>query len=795
MMSKNYVVSVKDLKNVCDTDIFQFQTTKEIEPLREIIGQERATRALRFGLSIKRRGYNIYVSGLTGTGRNSYAYFLTKKHAQNKGQLNDWCYVYNFDKPENPTALKFKAGKGRIFKDEVDDVISNLKIGIPNTFLSKEYENKKNIIYDKYHKMVEDVIDKLNDIAQKYDFVFKKTDSGLASIPLVDGRPMTEEELENISEEEIKNIREASNQLSIAAFDMLKKIKDLEGNLREAIKELKSKIASELVDDYINPLKKKYESNSSIVAYLDSTKNDILRNLNKFINDETKQVSNNLLIRGQSTEDFFKRYEVNLFIDNSKNNDNLVIREMNPTYYNLLGKIEYVSEMGMLRTDHTMIKPGAIHEANGGYLILQAKDVIASKFAWEGLKRALSTEQIKIENINRGEVIAETIKPEPIPLDLKIILIGDYFTYQYLYMYDDDFKKFFKIRADFDVEMERNNKNMKKLAAFIACQCKDEGLKDFDRTAIARIIEFSSRLAEDKRKLTARFNELVEIIYEADAWAESEGESVVTENHVKRAIEEKIYRNNKYEEKLQELIENDVILIDTHDKRIGEINGLAVMDSGQYSFGRPNKITASTYAGKDGIINIEREVEQSGNIHDKGVLILSGYLGEKYAKEMYLSLSASITFEQSYDGIDGDSASSTELYALLSSLADLPINQGIAVTGSVNQKGIIQPIGGVNEKIEGYYKVCKAKGIKGNEGVIIPKKNIDNLMLSDEVIKAVEEGEFTIYAVETIDEGIEILTGLPAGKLDEEGQYPEGTVNCLVQLKLEEYANINKEYE
>lgn len=794
-MLKKYIVPVKDLKNTCDANIFKFQTTSELEPLREIIGQERATRALKFGLSIKRRGYNIYVSGLTGTGRNSYTYFLTKKYARNKGTINDWCYVYNFDKPENPIALKFKAGEGRIFKNEVDNIISNLKIRIPNTFLSKEYENKKNDIYDKYHNMVEKVIDELNNTAQKYNFVFKKTDNGLVSIPLIDGRPMTEEEIEKISEEEIRKIRELSNQLSIAAFDMLKEIKDLESSLRDAIKELKGKIASEIIDNYINPLKKKYKTNSKIVDYLESIKKDIVKNLNKFVNDESNKVNNNLLLRGQNTEDFFKRYEVNLFIDNSKTKGNLVIREMNPTYYNLLGKIEYVSEMGMLKTDHTMIKPGAIHEANGGYLILQAKDVLNSKYAWEGLKRALSTEQVKIENINRGEVIAETIKPEPIPLDLKVILIGDDFTYQYLYIYDDDFKKLFKIRADFDVEMERNDKNIQKIASFIACQCEDEGLKDFDKTAVARIIEFSSRLAEDKRKLTAKFNELVEVIYEADAWAECEGEDIVTEKHVKKAIEEKIYRNNKYEEKLQELIKNDVILIDTYGKKIGEINGLAVMDSGQYSFGRPNKITVSTYAGKDGIINIEREVEQSGNIHDKGVLILSGYLGEKYAKEMHLSLSASITFEQSYDGIDGDSASSTELYALLSSLADLPINQGIAVTGSVNQKGIVQPIGGVNEKIEGYYKVCKAKGFKGGEGVIIPKKNVDNLMLNDEVIEAVKEGKFTIYAVETIDEGIEILTGVPAGELNEEGQYPEGTVNYLVQSKLEEYANINKEYE
>jgi lon-related putative ATP-dependent protease len=795
-MAKNLTVPVEKLTNLCPLSIFDFETTDELPSSKEIIGQERAMKALKFGLSVKKKGYNIFVSGITGTGRNSYSYSIANEFANKKKIPDDWCYVYNFKKPENPKAIKLKSGEGKLFKRRVEKVLSLLKADIPKALTSKEYENRKNIIYHQYEKKFEEIIDKLNDIARDYNFVFKQTESGLVSIPLINNRPMTEDELNQLTDEDIAVLKENSSKLSAESYDMFKEIRKIEDELKNNVRKLREETVLKAIELYITPIIKDFKGNKDIEDYLHEMERDIIENIDEFLEKENTNSKLNIILgKTNGNEDFFKRYEINLFIDNSDKEGAPVIRETNPNYYNLLGKIEYVNELGVLKTDHTRIKPGAVHEANGGYLIIQAKDILTSPYAWEGLKRALISEEVKIENISKGSIVAETIRPEPIPIDIKVIIIGDYNTYQLLYNFDDDFKKLFRIRADFDIEMDRNEENIKKLSSFIASHCQDEGLRNFDKTAVAKIVEYSSRLAENQNKLTARFNEIVEILYEADEWAECLNDDIITEKHVQKAIDEKIYRNNKYEEKLQELIKEGILLIDTNGWEIGQINGLAVMDSGQYTFGRPNKITVSTFVGKDGIINIEREVEKSGNIHDKGVLILSGYLGSKYAKEKPLSLSASITFEQSYNMIDGDSASSTELYALLSSLSELPINQAIAVTGSVNQKGVIQPIGGVNEKIEGYYKICKIKGFKGGEGVIIPHQNIDNLMLSNEVIGAVKEGKFTIYAVKTVDEGIEILTGVPAGKRDEKGRYPIGTLNYFVQNKLDKYANINKEYE
>ncbi|EOC99546.1 Lon protease family protein [Caldisalinibacter kiritimatiensis] len=795
-MRKDLKIPFDKLKKKCNIEILNFNTTAQLSMSREIIGQERAMKALRFGLSVKRKGYNIFVSGVTGTGRNSYTYSVAKEFAREKHAPDDLCYVYNFEKPENPKLISLNSGKGIVFKKKIEYMVRKIKRDLPKAFTSKEYENKKNLIYSQYDKKIKEIIENLNEIAKEYGFMFKENDGNLVSIPLVNGHPMTEKEIIDLTEEEISEIKENSNKLSRETFDYFKKIRQLEEQSRNRIKQLKEEIALKVVDTHVMPIIDEFEDNKQIKKYLYEVEDDIIKNINEFLDNEKTDQAKLLLTKGKISKDFFKRYEVNLFIDNSDKKGAPVIKETNPDYYNLLGQIEYVNELGVNKTDHTRIKPGAIHLANGGYLIIQAKDILTSPYAWHGLKRALNTGKAKIENIGKGQgnMIVESIKPEPIPIDLKVMIIGDYHTYQLLYNYDNDFKKLFRIRADFDIEMERNKQNINKLASFIACHCKDEKLKAFDKSAVGKIVEFSSRLAEDKRKLTARFNEIVEILYEADAWADFKGDSIVTEEHVKKAIQEKVYRNNKYEQKLHELFKDETILIQTSGYEVGQINGLAVINTGQYTFGKPNKITVSTFVGKDGIINIEREVKQSGKLHDKGVLILSGYLGEKYANNKPLSLSASITFEQSYSVIDGDSASSTELYALISSLAEVPINQAIAVTGSVNQKGVIQPIGGVNEKIEGYFKVCKEKGFSGGEGVMIPHQNMNNLMLNDEVIEAVKEGKFSIYVVKTIDEGIEILTGMPAGIKDRYGNYPKGTINNLVQKKLNSFARIYKDF-
>lgn len=791
-MREKYELPYNILRKKCDPSMFKYDTTEKIPVSRELIGQKRAMEALKFGLSVKRKGYNIYVSGLTGTGKNSYSYLVAKDFSKNKKTPKDWCYVFNFKRPNSPKAISLFPGLGKVFKIDVKDAINNIKMDIPKILSSKEYEDSKNIIYTQNQKKAEDVIDELNEVAKDYGFVFKQTEKGILSIPLVGDRPMTDKEIENLSEEEVEEIKKSSNELSNKTFDYVQRIRDIENNLKSEMKKLKEEKVLEISSLYIDPLIEKFKEQEGIENYFSNMKEDIIQNFQMFLDDNKDNYIENILSPTNEKEGFFKRYEVNLFIDNKDVEGAPVIREMNPNYHNLLGKIEYVNELGGLRTDHTKIRPGSMHEANSGYLIIQAKDILQSRIAWEGLKRAISAEEIVIENITGLNIISETLRPEPIPIDTKVIIIGDYLTYHLLYQYDEDFKKLFKIRADFDVEMERNEENIEKIGSFVAYQCREESLKPFDRTALAAIIDLSSRISGNQNKLTARFNELVEILYEADAWATKENKNIVVKEDVERAISNKVYRNNIYEEKLLGLIENNTLLIDTEGYRIGEINGLAIMSVGQYTFGKPNKITVNTFSGKEGIINIEREVGQSGNIYDKGVLILGGYLGEKYAKTTQLSMTASITFEQSYDGVDGDSASSTEIYALLSSLANIPINQAIAVTGSVNQKGVIQPIGGINEKIEGYYNVCKLKGFRGGEGVIIPYKNLDNLMLNDEVVVAVKDGKFKIYAIETIDEGIEILTGVRAGKINKRGNYEEGTINYLVQKRLEEYSQMSK---
>ncbi|MFA5577584.1 MAG: ATP-binding protein [Tissierellaceae bacterium] len=792
-MSEKYIIPIERLRNQCNPNVFPFETTEKWAAKRELIGQDRAMEALKYGLTMKRKGYNIYVSGYTGTGRNSYSFLVAKEFADKRQVPRDWCYVYNFKRPTCPKAISLEAGEGQIFRQEIEAAIKSIGREIPKVLNSKEYDDNKNAIFNENKRLAEQILLELNSMAKAYNFVFRQTDKGIMSIPLIGNRPMTDEEMGKLTEDEIESLGNISIELTQKSFEYIKRVKAVEDKMKNEIKKLKEEYVLLAATNFIGPIQVKYRENEGIYNFLLDMKSDIVKNYGMFMEKEDDNIMENLLLQGGRKEESLKRYAINLFIDNSNKKGAPLIREMNPNYYNLFGKIEYVNEMGVAKTDHTRIKPGSMHEANGGYIIIQAKDILQNKLAWDGLKRAMATEELKIENVYVSNLTSETLRPEAIELDIKVIIVGDYYTYHLLYAYDEDFRKLFRIRADFDTEMERNKENILKIGDFVAYQCKEENLLPFDRAALASIVDISSRIADEKGKLTASFSQLIEIIYEADGWAVSEGKKMVAREDVEKAILKKQYRNNSYEEKLLELIENETIIIDTVGEKIGEINGLAVIDLGQYAFGRPTKITANTYFGKDGIINIEKEADQSGNIHNKGVLILGGYLGGKYANDIQLSMTASITMEQSYDGIDGDSASSTELYAILSSLGDIPLKQGIAVTGSVNQKGIIQPIGGVNEKIEGFYKVCKLKGFNGGEGVIIPSKNIDNLMLNDEVIEAVRKGIFTIYAVDTIDQGIEILTGLRAGELGENGEYEEDTVNALVQEKLIYYSSLSKE--
>jgi len=790
-MIEKFKVSLDKLKNECNTECFKFNSTADLVPLQGIIGQERAAQALDFGLSIKKKGYNIFVAGQSGTGRNSYVKLIADSKASQKEVPDDWVYVYNFKNPHSPLALNLKPGQGKEFIKDMEDTVKLLKKEVENAFTSKDYENMKNVLIQQYEGFTEQYIKKLNEVAEKYDFRFTQTEKGLISLPLKEGHPMSEADYKSLTPQEFEELKKKGSKLNLESIEIFNELRELEIDFREKLKELDAETARKVVDFHIEKLKIKFNHGDKSIEYFHMLKDDIVEHIDKFVKDNDSSANNPLaMFQMKSSEAFFDRYKVNLFIDNSERKCAPVIIESNPTYYNLVGSVEYKNEMGVMKTDFTQIKPGALHEANGGYLILQAKDVLTNPFAWNGLKRSLTTGEINIEGLGKqlGYVVTTSLKPQPIPVNLKVILIGDSYTYYVLYNYDEQFKKLFKIMADFDIEMSRNEENMLKMARFIATHCEKEKLRHFNREAVGKVIEYSSRLAANQNKLSSMFNQIVEILYEADSWAEVDGDDIVNVKHIDKAITGKVFRNNKYEEKVLEMFKEGDYLIDVDGEKIGEINGLAVTGTGEYSFGKPSKITVSTYRGKAGIINIEREAKTSGKIHDKGVMIISGYLGYKYAQEKPLALSASIVFEQLYSGVDGDSASSTELYAILSSISKVPIRQYIAVTGSVNQRGEIQPIGGVNEKIEGFFKVCKLKGLTGKQGVMIPHQNVKNLMLKKEIIEAVREGKFHVYSVKTIDEGIEILTGVPAGEKDEKGNYPEGTIHYIVTNKLKELA-------
>lgn len=767
-----YKVSEDNLKFKCSLDDLYFKTTEDIEPLGGIIGQDRAVTSIEFGLKMKHKGYNIYIAGVSGIGRTNYAKSLIKKNIKFNENLKDWIYVNNFRNNNEPVALSFKAGVGKEFKNDIDDIIEKLKVEIPKIFNSKEYENHNRLLMTELENNIHSIIDELNEFAKPKGFKFQITERGLLSVPIKeDGQLMEEPELGNLTPSEIRELRERGLKLNQESKEYIDKIKSCEDIYKNKSNELDRNVGRSLVGFYGQYLLTKYGEDEKVNKYINALCNDIVNNIAKFKKepeDDKKDAMALLGIMPNKRDDkFLNRYRVNLFIDNSECKECKIIVESNPTYYNLTGSIEYKNEMGSLTTSFMEIKPGAIHKANGGFLIINVRDLLSNPFSWECLKRTLKTEKINIESLNKqyGYLVTSTLKPEPIDLDLKVILIGDSYYYNLLYAYEDDFRNLFKIMADFDIEVDRNKDNIYKTVQLISNKCKESNLKHFDKSAVERLIEYSTRISDDKDKLSARFNKIVDIIYEADAVTD-DYELYVTRKDVDKAIKQKIYRNNKYEEKLNEMFENGTLLIDLDGEKVGQINGLAVMGTGEYSFGKPSKITASTYRGRRGIINIEREIKKSGSIHDKGVLILSGYLGNRYGKEKPLSISTSITFEQNYNGIDGDSASSTELYAIISSIADIPIKQYIAVTGSVSQKGEIQPIGGVNEKIEGFFDVCKIKGFTGKQGVMIPIQNVRNLILKDEIIEAVKEGSFNIYAISNIDEGLEILTGKSKEEID-----------------------------
>lgn len=777
-MKKRYDIPSDKLKCYCESDIFSFESTAELEPFKNgIIGQRRAVDAIETGMRIEQEGYNIYISGVTGSGRSTYAKTIAEKKAKKKEIPEDLVYVFNFENPEKPKAMKLPPGTGMLLESDMENIIKDLKEEIPEVFKGEEYDEAKNKIMSQYQEKSNEIMEEFNKEIRKEGFTLQNTARGTVPVPIdEEGNVIKQDEFQKLAEEKKTELREKSQQIQNDMEKMMRRIREIKADAQEKLKEMEKKLSLSVIEPRINRLKDKYDDISEIQQYLERVKHDITQNLDKFKDggdeDSQQQALSQLFKQDSDDGQFFVRYKVNLIVDNKELEGAPVIFESNPTYYNLFGKIEAKSQFGTLTTDFTMIRSGDIHEANGGYLIMKAKDVLTKPFAWDTLKRILINQEIIVENIGEQyrSVPISGLKPEGIPIDVKIILIGNPYIYQLLYHYDEEFKKLFKIRADFDYEMKRNKENMRNFASFIASVCRNEDLNHFKPKAVAKVVEYGSRMSEDKDKMTARFNQILELIYEANALSEVNGHDLVEREDVKQAIDGKIKRSNLIEEKIQEKIEDEHILVDVEGKQTGQINGLSVYQTGQYSFGRPTKITAQTFLGQEGVINIEREAEMSGKIHNKAVLIFSGYLGSKYAQETPISLNASLAFEQSYGGIDGDSATAAELIAILSSISGYPIRQDMAITGSMNQKGEIQPIGGVNEKIEGFYKVCKNKKITDNQGVVIPEQNIDNLMLKEEIIKAINEDKFHLYAISNIDEAIEIMFDRPAEEVHKKVQ-------------------------
>ncbi|HHV79688.1 MAG TPA: AAA family ATPase [Firmicutes bacterium] len=753
-------VAPEKLKAVCDPNLFPCDTTDGVEPLAEIIGQERAVRAMEFGLSCKGKGYNIFISGITGSGRTTYARKAVTRVAALQPTPGDWVYVYNFKDPDRPVSIPLPPGKAVEFAADMDELVEELRREVPKRFESEDYERRRDALVQAYQQASQSILEELQQFAASKDVAITRTPTGFATLPVLGGKPVPPEEFEKLDartkEAFTANAREVQQRLA----DFLRRSRELEKELKSRLKQLDQGLGHALAGALVKELAKKYADNAEIVDYLNGLEQDIVENLSLFLEDENDQ-------DGDRKKISLTRYKVNVLVNNLNTQGAPVVFETNPTYFNLFGRLEYRSVMGALATDFTMIKPGAIHRANGGYLIIQAGDVLKNPFAWDGLKRVLNNGEVRIESMAeqlRTEAIA-TLHPEPIPVDVKVILIGSPHVYQLLYTYDEDFQKLFKIKAEFDVSMERTPENIRKYASFVRSISERESLKPFTRDALAGIVEYSSRLVEDQERLSTRFNEIVEVIREASAWADLEGKSLVTIAEVKKALEEKVYRSNLVEKRLLDMVARGQILIDVSGEKVGQVNGLAVLNLGDYVFGKPSKITARVFPGRSGVVNIERETEMSGRIHSKGVMILSGYLGGRYAEAAPLGLAASLCFEQLYEEIEGDSASSAELYALISAIAGVPLKQSVAVTGSVNQFGEIQPVGGVTYKVEGFYQVCKLKGLDGNQGVVIPSSNVSNLMLKDEVVQAVKEGAFNVWAVDTVDQALELLTGISADEV------------------------------
>ena len=779
----------------CDPATLSFSTTAELDGFPDAAVQTRALEAIRFGVEMPSDGYNLFVMGPTGVGKHTLTHRVLQAKAQNDPIPPDWCYVHNFKEPHAPCAITFPPGRGTQFRDDMQRLVEDLQGSITAAFESEDYQRRIQELEEAFKERQEQMFEKLAAEAVEQGIRLLRTPAGFVFAPIKNGEVVGPDEFAQLPAEEQDAIKHKIESFQGRMQELMRSMLQWAKESREKVRQLNRDVALTAVGHLIDELKARHAEHARVIEYLDAVQADVLDNLAQFRRSAPEGAGPVLLTGGTAEGGPADRYAVNVIVAHGAAQGAPVVTENHPSYQNLVGRVEQRAQMGMLVTDFTLIKPGALHRANGGYLLLDARKVLMQPFAWEALKMSLEAGEIRIESLGQMLSLVSTVslEPEHIPLDAKVVLVGDRFIYYLLQSLDPDFKKLFKVSADFEERIDRDAENDALYARLIASIVRRHELRDLDRDAVARVIEEGARMLGDAEKLTTQVGDIADLLREASFWAEKAGRDTVSAEDVERAIEMKERRVDRVRRRIQEEIRRDTILIDTEGERVAQINGLSVLDLGDFRFGQPNRITASVRAGRGGVVDIEREVKLGGPFHSKGVLILSSLLASRYAKEKPLSLSASLVFEQSYGQVEGDSASVAETCALLSALAEVPIKQSIAVTGSINQHGDVQPIGGVNEKIEGFFDVCMQRGSNGSQGVVIPDSNVKHLMLRRDVVAAAEAGRFAVYAVKTIDEAVEILTGVPAGIADASGRYPDGTLNARVQRRLESLYEKRKE--
>ncbi|MBI2956495.1 MAG: AAA family ATPase [Acidobacteria bacterium] len=791
----------------CDPKLFDFETTAELEPLDTIIGQERALKAIKLGVELYGSGYNIFICGLSGTGRATTVKQVLERIQPRCAPAPDRCYVHNFQRPEQPRLLALPRGQATRFRKDMDRAIDFLRARLPQLFEDEKYHRARSRILDRYGGQEKLLLESFSEQLRKDQFALAEIGGvGTTVVPVIDGQPMPMDKLQELvtggqfDAKQAQQIALRQEQLQKDFVTIYRKTLELQRAMNMELELLEKETASVLVHSVLEDMKEKYP-HESVAEHLDAVAESLLDNLILFKAQQEREEAeaSRLLPPGAAVVDPFRIYRVNVVLAHDEEGGGCpVVVETSPTYVNLFGTIQRTYDVrGLAHSDFMDIRPGSLLQADGGYLAINALDALSEPGVWKALKRTLTYGKLEVHGMLEWMVpfSASALKPEPLPVNVKVVLIGEAYLYDLLYAYEEDFKKIFKVKADFDSEMKRTSESLQQYPRLLRKLMQEDHLRPFDREAVAAVVEYAARRAGRQDKLTARFSDIADLAREASYWAGEDKSETVRWRHVEKALEERTQRHNLVQSKIREMMEENVLLIDVTGERVGQVNGLSVLEMGGYAFGKPVRITATAAMGRQGIINIEREANLSGRLHDKGMAILSGYLRQKFAQAKPLSLAASVCFEQSYSGVDGDSASSTEIYALLSSLAGLPLRQDIAVTGSLNQKGDIQAIGGVNYKIEGFYELCKAKGLTGEQGVILPIENVPDLMLRPEVVEAIQAGRFHLYPIATVDEGIEILTGVKAGERQPDGSFEEGTVNGLVDTRLRELAEGLRSYE